>query len=199
MSSRSTAEAVTGRAKWFADRCPRRGSLLDLCCGSGAYSVALARLAFQVVGVDSAPGMVDVATAGAAAVPGLTPAPRFLRADADARLPFDAGTFDDAICIWGLEHTLRPAATLSEIRRVLKPGGLLHVVTLSADNRYHRRHKKRSWVYRAAWRIARRAARRTMRPATRESLVGLANGAGFDAIETVEGDARCVQVLFRAR
>jgi len=49
-------------------------------------------------------------------------------ASADA-LPFDDATFDWVICTEVLEHCARPAAVLSEVRRVLKPGGTCFLTT----------------------------------------------------------------------
>lgn len=42
-------------------------------------------------------------------------------------LPFDAATFDAIWSIWTLEHIPNPEAALLEMRRVVKPGGLLYV------------------------------------------------------------------------
>jgi SAM-dependent methyltransferase len=60
--------------KWCASRmqavdgglwrhCAERygGPILDLCCGSGAFAVGLARRGYEIVAVDFNPGMVDVA------------------------------------------------------------------------------------------------------------------------------------------
>jgi SAM-dependent methyltransferase len=41
------------------------------------------------------------------------------------RVPFAAAAFDFVLCTETLEHVARPAAVLSELRRVLKPGGTL--------------------------------------------------------------------------
>jgi SAM-dependent methyltransferase len=38
--------------------------------------------------------------------------------------PFDAGSFDSVVAFEVLEHIFEPEATLSEIHRVLKPGGM---------------------------------------------------------------------------
>jgi SAM-dependent methyltransferase len=47
---------------------------------------------------------------------------------ADARaMPFRDGEFDAAWTIWVLEHVPNPEQALREIRRVLKPGGLLYL------------------------------------------------------------------------
>src|SRR5262245_3436449 len=40
-------------------------------------------------------------------------------------MPFDASRFDTAWSIWVLEHVPNPEMALSEIRRVVKPGGVL--------------------------------------------------------------------------
>ena len=49
------------------------------------------------------------------------------------RLPADwAGAFTGAVCSEVLEHVRRPSRALFEIRRVLKPGGVLIVTTLTA-------------------------------------------------------------------
>jgi SAM-dependent methyltransferase len=44
---------------------------------------------------------------------------------ADATLPFDAGRFDCAVATWTLCSIPDPLAALSELRRVLRPGGRL--------------------------------------------------------------------------
>jgi len=51
---------------------------------------------------------------------------RFVQADARA-MPFPSGEFDAVWTIWVLEHVPNPEQALREIRRVLKPGGLLYL------------------------------------------------------------------------
>jgi SAM-dependent methyltransferase len=54
--------------------------------------------------------------------------------DISQGLPFPDGSFDYAFCIEVLEHVLNPYHTLSELHRVLRPGGAL---VLSVPNPYH--------------------------------------------------------------
>ena len=51
---------------------------------------------------------------------------RFVHGTATA-MPFGDDSFDAAWSIWVLEHIPNPEAALSEIRRVVKPGGLLYL------------------------------------------------------------------------
>ena len=51
---------------------------------------------------------------------------RFVQADARA-MPFPNNEFDAVWTIWVLEHVPNPEQALREIRRVLKPGGLLYL------------------------------------------------------------------------
>jgi ubiquinone/menaquinone biosynthesis C-methylase UbiE len=50
------------------------------------------------------------------------------------RLPFDDGEVDALFCVSVLEHIPGPEKTIREIRRILKPGGLL-VLTIDLDLR----------------------------------------------------------------
>ena len=67
----------------------------------------------------------------------------FVQADARA-MPFPDASFDAAWSIWVLEHVPNPEMALSEMRRVLKPNGLLLLwpawrVSPLAANGYHSR------------------------------------------------------------
>lgn len=110
--------------------------VLDVGCGPGRHSLALASRGIEVVGVDISQRFVDLATA---ATPPGNPA-RFERLDARA-LPFDA-EFDAAISLcqgaFGLaggggETALDPdGAVLDGIARALRPGGVAAVSAFSA-------------------------------------------------------------------
>jgi alpha-maltose-1-phosphate synthase len=60
--------------------------------------------------------------------------------DLSNRFPYDDHSFEGAICIEVLEHLYDPKFTVSEIFRVLKPGGLL--VTSVPNNGYFRERLK---------------------------------------------------------
>lgn len=99
--------------------------LLDLGCGTGLLADFLAETGQQIegiVGADLSAGMLACAHARGLPV---------VQADA-ARLPFVTGAFEAVVCFTVLrlfDDDERPA--LSEIARVLRPGGLLFLTLLT--------------------------------------------------------------------
>ena len=55
------------------------------------------------------------------------PRPCYVQA-AGEELPFDSASFDGAISFWALNHARRPNQCLSQIARVLRPGGTAYLV-----------------------------------------------------------------------
>jgi ubiquinone/menaquinone biosynthesis C-methylase UbiE len=106
--------------------------VLDVACGTGAASRAIARVAGadgSVTGVDLGEPTLAVARSfepeeGAAPI-------EFLQADA-TQLPLPDASFDVAICQQGLQFFPDRVAALAEMRRALKPGGTLAVATWTA-------------------------------------------------------------------
>ncbi len=101
-------------------------SVLDLGCGEGRHVIsAYTEASVHSVGVDL--GFADLQTTRAKAQAFLQPddsARSFGLAQADAlQLPFADNTFDKVICSEVLEHIADYQAVLSEVERVLKPGG----------------------------------------------------------------------------
>lgn len=93
--------------------------VLDYGCGVGAFSEALWRRGAWVYGIDISEGLV--AQAGASFAPDARPAPVFQVMDAQAT-SFPDGFFDHVFGN-GILHHLDLDAALSEIARVLRPGG----------------------------------------------------------------------------
>jgi ubiquinone/menaquinone biosynthesis C-methylase UbiE len=94
--------------------------ILDLACGPGNLSRRLAELVSpggEVVGVDLAPGMVEIARKAISNA-------RFEVMDFE-QLAFDAGSFDAAVCGHGLQFAGDLGQALREARRVLRARGRL--------------------------------------------------------------------------
>lgn len=135
MHSKETLDA-------FLDLVPVRPGQrwLDVACGPGIVSRALARRTREVVGVDLTPAMVAAATE-TAATEGIGNA-RFVQGDATA-LPFATGTFEGALTRFSLHHIPHPVRVLREMARVVAPGG--HVAV--ADHQAPTEPTAAAWHY----------------------------------------------------
>jgi ubiquinone/menaquinone biosynthesis C-methylase UbiE len=97
----------------------KNARVLDVCCGPGMLAAAALERGAKVVGLDFSEKAVAIAQAN-------VPGGEFHQGDAQA-LPFDDGHFDAAVCGYGVIHLPKPDLALSEMRRVLRPGGRLAV------------------------------------------------------------------------
>lgn len=106
----------------------KRGeSVLDLGCGTGIYSLELARRGAKVVGIDSSTEML--ATAEAKAHREKLPV-KFHWARADS-LPFTPASFDLVISVTALCFADRPDSILREANRLLKSSGRIVIGELN--------------------------------------------------------------------
>jgi O-antigen biosynthesis protein len=111
------------RYRWAAEVVS--GRVLDAACGTGHGTALLARVADVAVGVDFAPPALERARREHGAVAEFR--------EGDLRdLPFDDAVFDHALCFEAIAHVREPETVVDELRRVLRPGGLL---LISAPNR----------------------------------------------------------------
>ena len=98
--------------------------VLDLGCGPGTISLGLAKAVDpgEVHGIDMEESQIEIARAAATA--GGHRNASFRTGDA-TRLPYEDGSFDAAHCHAVLMHVPDTNAVLAEVKRVLKPGGLI--------------------------------------------------------------------------
>lgn len=105
--------------------------VLDCPCGYGRHSIPLARAGFHVVGADRSAVLLEEARRRA----GEGEWPRWVEAD-HRELPFADASFDAVFNLFtslGYRGEDGDRATLSELRRVVRPGGALVVETMHRD------------------------------------------------------------------
>jgi SAM-dependent methyltransferase len=117
--------AAEGIANDFEKRVgPIQGlRVLDPGSGNGGISIAFAKHGARVSGVEIEEDLVNIARKEAVAEGSSA---EFILYDGK-KLPFPDSTFDAAVSVSVLEHVTGPVNYLSEILRVLKPGGVLYL------------------------------------------------------------------------
>ncbi len=117
------------RAAVRAARLSKGGSALDVACGTGKLTAALAGAVGpegRVVGVDLSPAMLDEARRAFGEMPGV----EFVLGNALA-LPAEGGTFDAATIAFGLRNLASFEDGFREMARTVRSGGRVVCLELS--------------------------------------------------------------------
>src|SRR5215467_3423012 len=102
-----------------------RGHLLDVACGPGVVTAAIAPPAASVVALDATDEMLEKARARCTRAKLANVI--FKRGDAE-HLPFDEAQFDGVVTRLAVHHFADPQRALTEMFRVLRPGGTAVIV-----------------------------------------------------------------------
>jgi SAM-dependent methyltransferase len=102
----------------------------DLGCGTGQFTETVAPYVSRVVSVDASPDMLEAARQRLKGSRNVE-----LRQGELEALPVDAGELDVAMLSLVLHYSPAPTRTLSEVSRVLKPGGRVLVVDMLPHDR----------------------------------------------------------------
>ena len=114
--------------KWRKDamyklNVPRGASVIDVCCGTADWTIALAEAAGEtghVVGLDFSQNMLNVGIEKTQHLPQV----KLIQGNAMS-LPYPDNSFDFATIGFGLRNVPDYRQVLSEMHRVLKPGGII--------------------------------------------------------------------------
>ncbi|WP_055585149.1 class I SAM-dependent methyltransferase [Peterkaempfera griseoplana] len=111
---------------WLLDAAEVREGVrvLDVGTGTGTVAAAACARGARVTAVDAEPGMVELAARAAPAAE--------VRVAVLPELPFPDAAFDAVTGNFVLNHVGRPAVALTELRRVVRPGGLIALTIWAA-------------------------------------------------------------------
>lgn len=119
------------RAAWVLDRIHKylggQGAILDVGCGAGLLSEALAKGGFSVTGLDAGAQVIAIAQ-GHAQGQGLDLTYRHATAE---DLVAEGHQFPVVTALEIIEHVADPEAFLASLKALLAPGGLLFLSTLN--------------------------------------------------------------------
>ncbi len=104
-------------------------NVLDLGCGGGFMAEALARRGAIVTGIDPSSALLDTARKHAWAQNLDT----LYREGTGEAIPLGTGTIERVVCMDVLEHVEEPGKVIAEIRRVLRPQGMLFFSTVNRN------------------------------------------------------------------
>ncbi len=117
---------------------PKRGeSVVDLACGNGFFSEAFAKEGAQVTGIDVSEELITIARKNA-------PSVSFHVGSAEKFDIVSDESKDKVVIVLAIQNIEHTAKVFAEAARVLKPGGVLHIVM---NHPAFRIPKRSSWEY----------------------------------------------------
>lgn len=104
-------------------------AVLDVATGTGNVAIPAATLGANVVGLDLVPELLEIARARAARHGVVVD---WIAGDAE-ELPFEDGTFDRVLSVFGVQFAPRHEIVAHELAGVCRPGGLIGLVNWTPE------------------------------------------------------------------
>jgi ubiquinone/menaquinone biosynthesis C-methylase UbiE len=130
LTDRSQVLLPLERQIWAAAGLTPTMQVLDLGCGTGLISQGIARslTSGSAIGIDRSPTMVATARSQAQGITNIS-----FEVGNSENLDLPTASFDFVYARLLFQHLSDPQLTLSEIQRVLKPGGIVCLVDVDDD------------------------------------------------------------------
>jgi 2-polyprenyl-6-hydroxyphenyl methylase/3-demethylubiquinone-9 3-methyltransferase len=120
------------RLEWINGIAPLQGKkVLDVGCGGGILTDAMARLGAQALGIDLATKSLKVAQLHA--LEAQTPNVQYREVAVEALAAEQPASFDVVTCMEMLEHVPDPASIVRACGQLVKPGGYVFFSTLNRN------------------------------------------------------------------
>jgi 2-polyprenyl-6-hydroxyphenyl methylase / 3-demethylubiquinone-9 3-methyltransferase len=120
------------RLDWIEQQVRLSGKrVVDIGCGGGILSDAMARRGAQVLGIDLASKALKVAQLHA--LEAETPSIEYREVAAEALAAEMPGQFDVVTCMEMLEHVPQPASVVNACAQLVKPGGWVFFSTINRN------------------------------------------------------------------
>ncbi len=125
---------------WYLADIKANDLVLDLGCGNGQHSLRLAGKAGKIIAVDYNQIQLNIARK-------LTKEHKikhikFIKLDLEKKLGFKNNFFDKILCLDVLEHLYKREQFLKEVKRVLKPKGLIFVSVPNKNTSWKKLQRK---------------------------------------------------------
>lgn len=157
--------------------------VIEIGCGVGAQTDILLRRYpdLSITGIDLNTDQLKSAKSFLESTPHLKDRYELMQMSAE-QLAFKANSYDGAFLCWILEHVPNPAKVLSEVRRVLKPSGVIYCTEVLNSSFFLEPYSPHTWNY---WkRYNDFQYDRAGDPFVGAKLGNLLQGIGFQNVET---------------
>jgi 2-polyprenyl-3-methyl-5-hydroxy-6-metoxy-1,4-benzoquinol methylase len=125
---------------WYLEHIEKSDNVLDVGCDNGSHTIKCAEVCKMMIGFDYNENALKIAR-NQIKRNGIENI-KIIKHDAESKFPFDKNQFDKVLFLDILEHINKRKFVLSQIKKVLKPGGLLILSIPNVDSSWKRLQKR---------------------------------------------------------